>query len=385
MEGNYVGRHWLTGESISVKVAAGKIAEVEEANQESDYWIAPGLIDVQVNGIGGFDLNGHDTTVQAVKEVVRVLHEGGVTRFCPTVVTGTKERMVHCFRVISEACETDPIVNHSVIGIHVEGPFISRDDGPRGAHTLDWVRDPDLEELKEWIKASGNRICKVTLAPERPGAIEFIKKLKEVQIVAAIGHCNASEDDIRKAVDAGATMSTHLGNGAHPYIKRHPNYIWSQLAEDRLWAGFIADGHHLPPSTLKVMIRAKGKKSIITSDAVNLTGMPPGSYKTHINDDVVLEPNGILHLAQTPDILAGSVTPLHKGVENLVKMGICDLGEAINMASLHPAQLFGLDKDGVGRLDIGSPADFIIFEFNDDKEIIVRKTIAGGTVVYEID
>lgn len=380
---SFIGKHWRTAKNINLKVKQGKIASVDETDQEAHNWIAPGLIDVQLNGIGGFDLNGMDTTVQTVKEVIRVLHQGGVTKFCPTVVTGTKERMLHCIKTISNACEEDPLVNNSVIGIHVEGPFISRDDGPRGAHNKDWVRDPDINELMKWISASQGRICKVTLAPEKPGAIDFIKKLKEMGIIAALGHCNASEVDIRNAVSAGATMSTHLGNGAHPYIKRHPNYIWSQLAEDKLWAGLIADGHHLPPSVLKVMIRAKGEKAIITSDAVNIAGMPPGSYKTHINNRVVLEPNGFLHLAETPDILAGSATPLHKGVENLVKMGICGFGEAVDMASLRPATLFGLEKNGIGTLDDGTPANFIICNFDEGNELSILKTIANGVIAYE--
>lgn len=380
---HYQGNHWITGQKLDIQVDHGTVITCEPSSHDSNHWIAPGLIDVQLNGIGGFDLNGLDTTVQTVKDVVRVLHEGGVTRFCPTIVTGTKERILHCVRTIAEACESDPLVNYAVIGIHVEGPFISSVEGPRGAHNEDWVRDPDWNEFLEWYEASHGRICKVTLAPEKPGAIELISKLTQLGIVAAIGHCNASEEDIQKAVDAGATMSTHLGNGAHPVIKRHPNYIWSQLAEDRLWAGLIADGHHLPMSTLKVMLRAKGRKAIITSDAVSLAGMPPGSYETHINSAVVLEPNGFLHLARTPDILAGSATPLYKALENMAQQGVSSIGEAITMATLHPAELFGLDTQGVGRIEAGSPADFIIYNYSEEHGLIIHRTISNGEVVYE--
>jgi len=379
----YKGNHWVTGESLKIEVDHGTIVACEPSSHEGDLWIAPGLIDVQVNGIGGFDLNGLDTSVQTVKDVVRVLHEGGVTRFCPTIVTGTKERILHCVRTIAEACSTDPLVNHAVIGIHVEGPFISSVEGPRGAHNKDWVREPDWNEFLEWQDAAQGRICKVTLAPEVPGAIEFISKLTQSGVVAAIGHCDASEQDIQKAVDAGASMSTHLGNGAHPLIKRHPNYIWSQLAQDRLWAGLIGDGHHLPMSTLKVMLRAKGRKAIITSDAVSLAGMPPGSYETHINSAVILEPNGFLHLARTPDILAGSATPLYKALGHIAQQGVCSIGEAITMSTLHPAELFGLDKQGVGTIDVGSQADFIIYSYSDEHGLIIHRTISKGVIVYE--
>jgi N-acetylglucosamine-6-phosphate deacetylase len=272
---------------VIVIVEAGKVVSVTETDQDAVHWIAPGLIDVQLNGIGGLDLNGMDTTVDTIGQIVDVLHKGGVTRFCPTVVTGTKERMLHCIQKIAEACEMNPKVAHAVIGIHVEGPFIAMEDGPRGAHNRKWVRDPDWNEFLEWNEVAKGLIRKVTLAPEKPGAIPFIENLHKLGIVASIGHTAAMEEHIQAAVNAGASMSTHLGNGAHPYIKRHPNYIWAQLADDRLWAGLIPDGFHLPMSTLKVMIRTKGRKAILTSDAVNLAGMPSGRYNTHLNDDVV--------------------------------------------------------------------------------------------------
>ncbi|TVY08899.1 N-acetylglucosamine-6-phosphate deacetylase [Paenibacillus cremeus] len=383
MTKSWAGRHWLTGQTINVSAEGGKVVNVERIYQQTDRWIAPGLIDVQLNGIGGYDLNDTELTIDTVKQIVGVLHRGGVTRFCPTVVTGPKERMLHCIRTIAAACEADPKVAHAVIGIHVEGPFIASEDGPRGAHNLKWVRDPDWQEFLEWHEAAGGRLRKVTLAPEKPGAIAFIEQLHQLGIVASIGHTAASEEHIQAAVRAGATMSTHLGNGAHPYIKRHPNYIWAQLAEDRLWAGLIPDGFHLPMSTLKVMIRTKSSKAILTSDAVNLAGMPPGRYTTHINDDVILEESGFLHLASTPDILAGSATPLHIGIQRVAVSGIASLGEAITMATKHPAELFGLDQQGIGTIQTGSPADLIVYEQHPDRSWTILETVSNGETVYE--
>ena len=385
MTQTWIGKHWMTGKPIRVEVKDGNISSIQETQHSTDRWIAPGLIDVQVNGIGGFDLNGLDTTVQTIQDAVRVLHKGGVTKFCPTVVTGTRANMLRKIEVLAEAYEKDQLVRDTMIGIHVEGPFTSPEDGPRGAHNKEWIRDPDWDEFLEWHRAAPNLICKVTLAPERPGAIDFIRKLCELDIVAAIGHTNASDEDIRQAVEAGATMSTHLGNGAHPYIKRHPNYIWAQLAEDKLWAGLIPDGFHLPPNTLKVMIRTKGRKAILTSDNVHLAGMPPGRYHTHINDDVILEPSGLLHPAHTKDILAGSAIPLHAGLQNVAKFGICSLGEAINMATLHPAELFGLDSSGAGKLEVNAPADFILYNWTEDEEFHIVNTVLNGHVVHNVE
>lgn len=384
MQTVFGGKHWLSGLGMELTVENGRVVSCRASDQEYSEWIGPGLFDIQVNGTGGFDLNDGHTTVDTVKHVVHELHKSGVTRFCPTITTGTKDRILHGVGIIAQACKVDPLVDYAVAGIHVEGPFISELDGPRGAHNRDWVRDPDWQEFLEWQEAAEGRICKVTLAPEKPGALDFICRLHESGVVAAIGHSSATEEEIRQAVEAGATMSTHLGNGAHPYIKRHPNYIWAQMAEDRLWAGLIADGHHLPLSTLKVMLRAKGRKAIITSDAVSLAGMPPGRYTSHSDIEVVLEPNGFLHLASTPDILAGSATPLDRALEVMAANGLCELGEAIAMASLHPAEMLGLDRGGIGRLDVGSPADFIIYKYNNAEGFKILQTFSNGQCVYDL-
>lgn len=372
-----VARHWKTGKPVQIKHENGKIVSMKETEQSTDSWVAPGLIDIQVNGIGGFNINDIHITKDTVKNAVQVLHSFGVTHFYPTVITGSKERMLKCIRTIREACESDAWVERTVLGIHVEGPFISEEDGPRGAHKREYVRNPDWEEFLQWEEASGGRIRKVTLAPEKPGAISFIENLVQRGIVAAIGHSHANAEQIQQAIRAGVTMSTHLGNGAHPYIKRHPNYIWEQLADERLWAGLIADGHHLPPSTLKVMVQYKGKKAIITSDAVSLAGSPPGVY-----GEVTLEENGFLHLTKTPDILSGSATPLHQGISNVVLYGIRSLGDAIELATKHPAELFGIQHQGYGQLEEGAPAHLIIFEWDDQRGISIKKTVLSGETVY---
>jgi len=385
MAHEWTGKNWLTGEVMTVRSQNGTIIEVVQSPDQTDVWIGPGLIDVQVNGMGGFNLNGDNASAENLWGTLKALHREGVTRFCPTIVTGQQERMIENIRAVVEACESDPRANYAVIGIHVEGPFISPEDGPRGAHNPEWVRPPDWKEFLEWQAAAKGRIRKVTVAPETTGAIAFIKNLSEHGVIAAIGHSAASVEDVEAAVHAGATMSTHLGNGAHPYIKRHPNYIWAQLAEDRLWAGLIADGFHLPPSTLKVMIRVKGRKAILTSDASYLAQMPPGRYGTHHGSEVILEPDGLLHVASTRDILAGSASTLRAGVQNVANFGILELGDAINLATLHPAELFGLADSGVGDLRVGGPADLITYRWDDSdapRELVILKTVSRGAQVF---
>jgi N-acetylglucosamine-6-phosphate deacetylase len=380
----WTGRLWSTGEDVRVTAEDGLITDISPA-PASGQWMAPALIDVQVNGMGGFNLNGDAASVDTVRGTIAALHREGVTRFCPTIVTATEESIVASVASVAQACEQDAAVEHAVLGIHVEGPFISPEDGPRGAHNAEWVRPPDWEEFLRWQDAAGGRIKKVTIAPEWPGAIPFIEKLVATGVIASIGHSAASVEDVWAGVDAGARMATHLGNGAHPLIKRHPNYIWAQLAEDRQWAGLIPDGFHLPPETLKVMIRAKGRKAILTSDASYLAQMPAGRYGTHHGHEVVLEASGKLHLASTEDILAGSALTLRRGVENVANFGILPLGEAIDLATLHPAELFGLAESGVGTLRVGGPADLITYRWDEDaprSELVITGTVSRGELVY---
>lgn len=380
----WIGKHWLTGKRICVRAAEGKITSITAVQDQSPYaqadWIAPGLIDLQVNGIHAIDFNDPSTSIEQIREAVRYLHSIGVVRFCPTVVTSDKAGTLRCVRRIAEACEADEAVARAVIGIHVEGPYLSAVDGARGSHSRTNVRDPDWNEFLEWDAASGGRIAKVTLAPELNGSIDFIRRLKERGVVAAIGHTNAEEEHIRQAVEAGATMSTHLGNGSQPLLRRHPNYIWAQLADDRLWAGFIADGHHLPGSTLKVMLRAKRDKSILVSDVNHFEGYAPGRYLKRNQHEVILSQDGRLYMADAPDILSGAALGLHKCVEQVAKFGICSLGEAIQMASLHPSELMGLC--GSGLLEQGSDADLILYRTNSDHDFEIVETVVGGATVY---
>lgn len=387
MAEHWTGRLWSTGEDVTVSSEVGIITDISPAHGNG-LCIAPALIDVQVNGMGGFNLNGAAASVDSVLGTLDALHREGVTRFCPTIVTATEESILASVATVARACAEHPDVEHAVLGIHIEGPFISAEDGPRGAHNAEWVRPPDWEEFLRWQDAAGGRIRKVTIAPEWPGAIDFIRKLVDSGVVASIGHSAASVDDIRAAVDAGARMATHLGNGAHPLIKRHPNYIWAQLAEDRQWAGLIPDGFHLPPETLKVMIRAKGRKAILTSDASYLARMPAGHYTTHHGNEVVLEPSGKLHLASTDDILAGSALTLRQGVQNVVNFGILPLSEAIDLATLHPAEMFGLAESGVGSLRVGGPADLITYRWDGEVpngELVIENTVAKGELVHAAD
>ena len=234
--------------------------------------VSPGFIDIQVNGFAGVDYNSANTPHDEIARSIRAQYACGVTRFFPTVITGGPDQMSGALRNLADAKES-LAEGVAMEAFHVEGPHISPDDGPRGAHPRQWVRRPDIEEFHRWQDAARGNIRLVTLAPEWPEATSYIEEVVRQGVVIAIGHTNATGAQIRDAVNAGATLSTHLGNGAHQMLLRHPNYIWEQLADDRLAADFIVDGIHLPESYLRVALRAKGiERSILVTDAATPAG-----------------------------------------------------------------------------------------------------------------
>lgn len=392
-----LGRHYRTGETVAVRVRDGIIAECRGIGSadselyaanlpegETLPWIAPGLVDLQLNGYGGLDMNAPDLPEETVEALIDRLWEEGVTSFYPTVITGSDASMERAVAVIARVCsrlEREGGLGgaHSIAGIHLEGPFISPEDGPRGAHNRAFVKAPDLKLLEAWQQAAGGRIRIVTLSPEWPEAEAFIAGCAEQGIVAAIGHTAASADQIGRAAAAGASLSTHLGNGAHPVLPRHPNYIWDQLADERLWASVIADGFHLPGAFLKVARRVKGDRLILVSDAVSLGGMPPGNYDTPVGGHVTLTAQGRLHLAGQPALLAGSALPLTAGIAHMRSSGICSLGEAWDMASTAPSRLMKLETSA--GLQPGAPADLAVFTL-DEGQIRVQETYKQGKRMF---
>jgi len=342
--------------------------------------LAPGFIDLQVNGFAGVDYNSPATPQEEIARSVGVLFSTGVTRFFPTVITGEPGQMLGALGNLARA-RASLKEGAAMEGFHVEGPHISPEDGPRGAHPRQWVRPPDLEEFKRWQEAAEGAVRLVTLAPEWPGAPRYIEALVDQGVVVSIGHTQASSAQIQEAVRAGATMSTHLGNGAHAVLPRHPNYIWDQLAEDRLAAGFIADGIHLPASFLKAAIRAKGvERSILVTDAVMPAGCPPGRF-TIGGVAIELHPDNRVTLAGL-DRLAGSALRMDRGIENLQKLAGLSLIEALAMATRNPARLGRIGSRQRG-LSPGERADIV--EFRHDREtgaIEILRTFFDGELVY---
>ncbi len=304
----------------------------------------PGLFDLQVNGFGGVDFNGPDLTADRVSSALDRMRATGVTRCLPTLITSPFDRFAANARVLSRMA--DP----AIAGLHMEGPYVSPLDGARGAHPLAHVIPAGIDDFDRRQEAAAGRIVLVTLAPEVPGALPLIEHLVARGVHVAIGHTMATALQIRDAVTAGATLATHLGNGCPELLPRHPNVIWELLAADALHASFIADGHHLPASTTKSMIRAKGAdRTILVTDAMAAAGCPPGRYS--LGDvEGELGTDGRVSLPGTP-YLAGSSLTLDRAIVNAMRFTGLPIDVIAPMASTIPATLVGATTRGCLTVD----------------------------------
>lgn len=327
-----VGRHYVTAQPIAVRVRGTAIDRVQPPAAHQKF-------------------ADPELSVDDVSQLSLAVDQFGVTRFCPTLTTNTFDALSRCLATIHRAREDDAAVARRILGIHLEGPFISPEDGPRGDHPRDSVRPPDFGEFQRLQEAAGGLIRLLTLAPELPRATAFIERVVANGVVVAIGHTAADADSIRAAVDAGARLSTHLGNATHPQLRRHPNYIWDQLAEDRLWASIVADGQRLPASVVKSFVRAKTPdRCILVSDMTGEVELPIGA-----------------------------------GVAVVMGCAGISLEQAVEMASARPATLLAADDV---RLEAGCPADLVQFDLPGDdvplphRSLAIRATINAGEAVY---
>ena len=365
------GRDAISGRSIRVRIEEDRIFSVVPSPREESVWVSPGLVDVQVNGYGGCDVNSDSVDPDVILALARKLRQGGVTTFIPTIITASEEKIVKALRAIADARLHDELTAHSIPFVHVEGPHLSPEDGPRGAHPREHIRPPDFNELRRWQSACGHLVGMVTISPHWAGAAEYISAAVAEEVRVAIGHTQATPEQVHMAADAGATLSTHLGNGLSDPLPRHPNLLWAQLADDRLMASFIADGHHLPDDILKTMIRAKGvERSLLISDAVALAGMKPDFYNTPVGGRVELHANGRLNIADT-NFLAGAVRPLKDGIAHLVTTIGLGLGDALRMACGNPGRMVGKR----GTLLPGSIADLVQFTFDPVRQNLQVETV----------
>ena len=379
----FTARRYDTEQVVTVTIDDGQIVSITNADGPDSQdipWVSPGFVDLQINGYGGQEFNDLALDTERVAQVSLANDADGVTSYLPTLTTQSFEMLCHGMQAIAAACEEDPRVAQRVIGIHLEGPYLSDQDGPRGAHPKEHCRAPDWDEFQRFQAAAEGNIRLFTISPEFENSAQVIGKVVDSGVVVAIGHTSANSEQIQAAVDAGASMSTHLGNGAHGQIRRHPNYIWDQLAEDRLIASLIVDGHHLPPSVVKAFIRCKTvERCVLVSDITGMAGMPPGLHENASLGKVEVLEDGRLVVPGQRQILAGAALPIGVGIANVMRFADLELATAIGMATSGPAAILGLTPV---ELAAGAAADLVLFQFPQDEPLQVVATISAGELVH---
>ncbi len=373
----YRGRRVDSSAPVEVRVAGGKIVSVETLDDAGNACgdlptIAPGLFDIQVNGAVGVEFSSVGLSEDGVVAVLDKMLRDGVFRCCPTLTTNAPETMIGAAARIASALDKRPDLRPTVWGIHLEGPFISTAEGAVGAHPKRFCV-PYSRELFERIQdACGGLVKLVTLSPEYPGAGEFVRFLRDRGVVVAVGHANATGAQIDEAVSAGATLSTHLSNATRHLLPKWENYLFGQLADDRLAASLIVDGFHISPQLVRILTRTKGlDRIVLISDQSPLSGFAPGRYKTELCE-LEIQPNGKVTLAGDANLLACASFPVSHGVANVAAIEGLSLAEVYPSATTIPARLLGAplfsnadenerDGENVDFLRVGADADFLLF------------------------
>ena len=383
-----VGRLAGTSGVVQIDYEGSAITAVDELLNppDTENYVASGFIDLQVNGFAGVDYNNPTVAHEAILRSVQTMLGTGVTRFFPTIITGSEERITGALRnVISakEEFERSGIPEAAAIeAFHVEGPNISPEDGPRGAHPLEHIRPPNLDEFQRWQEAAHGNIRLVTVSPEWDGSPAYVASLVRSGVVVSVGHTKATANQIAAMVDAGASMSTHLGNAAHPVLPKTQNYILDQLVEDRLIASFIVDGIHIPSVFLRTALRAKGvERSVLVTDAVMPAMCPPGPYKLG-QVDVELKEDGRVVLSGGTR-LGGSALSMDRAIGNAVRLGGISLREALAMATVNAARAGRIAGRRRG-LTPGEKADLVVYRWDESSsQLKVVETILGGSPVFK--
>ncbi|MHC4474600.1 MAG: N-acetylglucosamine-6-phosphate deacetylase [Planctomycetota bacterium] len=305
----------------------------------------PGLVDLQVNGYKGVDFSSAVLTEDDFVSACRGILEAGTAAFLPTIITSTAEVYQHNLDIMAEAMQRGEFVGR-VLGIHVEGPFISPQDGARGAHNPKWVIKPDVEYLKSMVEWSGRTIKLITIAADVEEADQLARWCVSNDIVVLLGHQMADESDLERLRQAGAVALTHLGNGVPANLPRHKNPIWAGLANDGLSATLIADGHHLPPEVIKTFVRAKGvARCIVVSDCTALTGMPPGRHNV-LGNDVILQENGKVYNPAT-GYLAGSSATILDCMNHLASLRLLSGEQLLTVGFFNPLKLLDMKPEQI--------------------------------------
>ena len=365
--GETSGHHFATGQPLRVTCADGVITALRPAPAApAGVWLAPTLLDLQINGYGGVDFQRDDHLTEGpLLTAARRLRRAGCGRFFFTLITDEWPRLMARVRVAKALRETCPELRAALAGWHIEGPFLSPEPGFKGAHNPALMRDATPADLHELRAATGLDPVLLTLAPERHGSLEAIRLATSLGFIVSLGHTNASAETLRAAVRAGARGFTHLGNGLPQQLDRHDNLLWRVFDTPGLLVSLIPDTHHVSPLLFRHVHRALPAERIYyTTDAMSAAGAPPGRYtigaiELEVGADQIVRPPG------QPNFAGSALKPMD-AITRAAQMLGQTWREVWPHFSQRPAELMGLRNE----IAVGQPADFSVLEADASGQLI---------------
>lgn len=351
------------GEILTERPTDGEVIDY------SNYIVSAGFVDTHIHGYVGHDVM--DNNMEGIKEIADALLKNGVTSWLPTTLTAPIEQL-------NDVCET--IGNHyqevegaKIQGIFLEGPFFT--EKYKGAQNPAYMGDPSIEALKTWQDLSKQMIKKIAIAPEREGVQEFINYASSIGVHTALAHSDASYEQAKVAVDAGANIFIHTYNGMSGLHHRNPGMVGAALGLDNVFAEVISDGYHVHPAALQVVVKARGpQETVLVTDCMRAGGL--GEGESMLGELEVIVKDGQARLKDGGN-LAGSILKMNDSVRNMYDWGLVSIEDALRMASYSPAKSVGID-DLCGQIKEGMAADFIVV----DEKLQLMATHLDGKVKY---
>jgi len=378
-DGDLSAWHFKERRPVRVRWKEGIITHLEAATtaMPADLWLAPGLIDLQVNGYGGVDFQQDNLSVDDLLAAARQLRQAGCMQFLVTLITDEWPKLTARLRHLRALRSQSAELQSAISGWHIEGPFLSSEPGFHGAHNPALMLDPTPAHIQELRAITHNDPLLLTMAPERAGALEAMELAVSLRIKISLGHTDASAEILRQSVQAGATGFTHLGNGCPRELDRHDNTLWRVLETPGLTAGLIPDGIHVSPALFRLLHRCLGPEAIYyTTDTMSAAGAPPGRYRlgaleVEVGADQIVRQPGKTNFA-------GSALRPCDGVFRAAQMLNCSWQEAWERSAQNPARLMGLPQG----LEVGSPANFCLLRFDGENRFRELKVANGGEAVH---
>ncbi len=351
-ETEWIGLHYQTGEGLRIVEQDGVVASIEPAEAPDGQWLAPAIFDPQVNGYAGVDFQRDGLTASDLRLAANGLRADGCPRWLLTLITDDYDRLLVRLAHLKQLRDADPVLRQAIVGWHVEGPFLSPTLGYRGAHDGDVMRDPTVADIERLYETVGDDPLLFTIAPEREGAVEAIKRAVALGFRVSLGHCDPSAEQLAAARAVGAVGFTHLGNGCPQQLDRHDNIIWRVADHGGFNAGIIPDGIHVSPVLFRLLHRMLHRDSIYyTTDCMSAAGAPPGRYTVGAQEFDVGE-DQVVRLPGQPNFAGSALRPI-QGVQRAAEMLEADWRELWDGFSTRPAAMMGLSN----KITVGQPAN----------------------------